>query len=447
MRRPWWGLAVALAVAAGGAASAPEATSRSLACSVPITLPAPPDDRVAYMVRFRLNRDLTEAAGTVRVSFRPATATDRIVFRLWPNSPFYTRRGAGLTVGPVTAGGRALPTRRPDPTTLVVDRPVGAGEEAIVSMTWKLRVPRRPGLQLHGGGSARFLSFVPLLSWDGREWMTEPGLRRMDGFWSTSPTADFDVRASAPRGVRVLVSGEELGGGHWRATNVRDIGVVAGRFEVRRATVRVPRPVRVTVALERRSGQSIERFVAETESALRFYAERYGEYPWTTYKLAVMSDPAGLFGNNSPLMGFIGDRSAVLIPHETAHQWFYSLVGNDQWRDPWISEGLTTWAATGPEASFTRTVQTPIPLVVWNRIGEPMSFWDRLGFEQTRLGVYIQTVQALASLGDPSGVDCALRLFVARNAYRTVTPRDLLSALLEFFPDAEQKLAAYGARF
>jgi Peptidase family M1 domain len=352
-----------------------------------------------------------------------------------------------MSVGPVTAGGRTLPTRRPDRTTLVVDRPVDAGEEAVVSMTWKLRLPRRAGLQLHGGGSARFLSFVPLLSWDGRGWTTDPGLRHGDGFWSTSPTADFDVRISAPRGVRVLASGEDLGGGHWRATNVRDIGVVAGMFDIRRTTVRLPRPVRVTVALERRSSLSIERFVAETESALRFYAERYGEYPWTTYKVAVMSDPRELFGNNSPLMSFIGDRSAVLIPHETAHQWFYSLVGNDQWRDPWISEGLTTWAQTGPEASFTRTVAAVIPAAVRNRIGEPMSFWDGLGFEKRRLGVHVQSVQALNSLGDPATVDCALRLFVVRNAYRTATPSDLLAALLEFFPDAEQKLTAYGARF
>lgn len=82
-----------------------------------------------------------------------------------------------------------------------------------------------------------------------------------------------------------------------------------------------------------------------------------------------------------------------------------------------------------------------------NRLGEPMSFWDRLGFEQTRLGVYEQGVHALAALGDPATVDCALRLLVVRNAYRTAAPRDLLAALLEFFPDAEQKLTAYGARF
>jgi hypothetical protein len=76
-----------------------------------------------------------------------------------------------------------------------------------------------------------------------------------------------------------------------------------------------------------------------------------------------------------------------------------------------------------------------------------MSFWDSRGFEKLRLGVYVQTVQALAELGDPATVACALRQFVVQNAYRTTVPRDLLTALEKFFPDAEQRLSARGAQF
>jgi hypothetical protein len=448
MTRLWSGFAVALALAGAGAAStAPDVPSRSAACPVAPVLPPPPRDRVAYTLRLGLNRGLTEAAGSLHVSFRPAVATDRLVFRLWPNSPFYRHRGARLTVGGVTAAGHTVATRRPDATTLVVERAVGAGEEATVAMTWKLRLPRGAGLQLRGGRSARLVSFFPLLSWDGSDWTTEPGLRRIDGFWSTSPTADFEVRVVVPRGLRVLASGEDLGNGRWRARNIRDFALAVGAFDVRRTTVRLPRPVRVQVALERRSSYSIQPFLAETVRALRSYAQRYRGYPWTTYRLAVMSDPTALFGAAAPTLGFVGDGSAVLIPHETAHQWFYALVGNDQARDPWVSEGLATWAQTGPEASLTRMLATPIPADLRSRIGAPMSFWDPLGFERTRLGVHVQSVQALATLGDSAAVDCALRLFVVRNAYHTATPRDLLAALVEFFADAEQKLTWYAARF
>jgi Peptidase family M1 domain len=436
-----------LFVAAGSASSAPPATARAAACSLTPALPPPPPDRVSYALRFRLDHRLTEATGSLRVSFRPAVATDRLVFRLWPNSPFYAARGARLTVAGVTAAGARVATSRPDPTTLVVDRAVAAGEEATVAMTWKLRLPRRAGLQLRGGRSARLVSFFPVLAWDGGGWATEPGLRRIDGFWSASPTADFDVRIAAPRALRVLASGEALGDGRWRALGVRDFAVAVGRFHVRQTTIRLPRPVRVLVALERGSSYPIQPFVTETVRALRLYAQRYGGYPWSTYKLVVMSDPPDLFGTAYPTVGFVGDGSAVLVPHETAHQWFLNLVGNNQARDPWLSEGLATWAQTGAERSLATLLATPIPAAVRNRIGEPMSFWDRFGFETTRLGVYVQTVQALASLGEPATVDCALRLVVVQNAYRTATPRDLLRALTTLFPDAEAKLTAYGARF
>ena len=93
-------------------------------------------------------------------------------------------------------------------------------------------------------------------------------------------------------------------------------------------------------------------------------------------------------------------------PHETAHQWFYSLVGNDQARDPWIDEGLATWA----EARVNGAPPFPsatIPPEVTNKIGEPMSFWDRLGAPRYFLGAYLQTYRALLSLGPRSQVDCA----------------------------------------
>jgi hypothetical protein len=444
-----FGLLLMLSLVAGGsAASASDAApGAASACSVRPVLPAPPADRVSYVLRFRLDRGLTEASGSLRVSFRPAVATDHLVFRLWPNSPVYAARGTRLTVGAVTAAGTKLATSRPDPTTLVVEKALIAGEAVTVAMTWRLRLPLRAGLQLRGGRSARLVSFFPLLAWDGSGWATEPGLRRLDSFWSASPTADFDVRITAPRGLRVLASGEQVSTGRWRARRVRDFAVAIGAFALKRTTVRLPRPVRVVVALERGSGYPIAAFLTETVRSLRSYAQRYGPYPWPTYTLVAMSDFTGLAGFAYPTIGFVGDASLVLVPHETAHQWFYSLVGNDQARDPWLSEGLATWAETGPERSLATLLATAIPAGVRNRLGEPMSFWDRLGFEKTRLGVYVQTVHALASLGEPATVDCALRLFAARSAYRTASPRDLLSGLATFFPDAEAKLTSYGARF
>ena len=47
----------------------------------------------------------------------------------------------------------------------------------------------------------------------------------------------------------------------------------------------------------------------------------------------------------------------LVIAHETAHQWWYSVVGNDVFDSPWLDEGLTTFSsavyyeeAAGPQA-------------------------------------------------------------------------------------------------
>jgi hypothetical protein len=436
-------LVAAFAIVCAGA-SAQAAPAKP--CTVPTALPAPPSDRPRETLRIRIMPGLLSANGRLTVSFAPAVATDRVVFRLWPNSPYYVARGARLTVHAVTVDGHAVPVARPDPTTLVVRRPLRAHERTTVSLDWALQLPKTRGLQLHGGRAARLVSFFPELAWNGHGWATEPPVPT-DSFWPTSPAADFDARITVPSGLGVLATGEERGDGRWRASGVRDFGLAVGSFRIGTTKIAAPRPIRVTVGVERRSAASLHDFLDYASRSLRFYARTYGDFPWSTYSLAVMADPEGLFGTAYPTIGFFGDQSLVLVPHETAHQWFYSLVGNDQSRDPWISEGLSTWAQTGPESSLASMLATPVPAQVRNRIGQPMTFWSGYDFETLRAGLYVQTAQALASLGSAATVNCALRSFVVRNAYRTAVPRDLLASLRRFVPDAERKLRARGARF
>jgi aminopeptidase N len=188
--------------------------------------------------------------------------------------------------------------------------------------------------------------------------------------------------------------------------------------------------------------------LANAAAALRAYSERYGAYPWRTYTVAVTADARGARGIEYPtLVLIIGRPANLVVAHETAHQWFYSLVGNDQARDPWLDEGLTTWAESRHDGTLRAIERIRLPRDVRGRLGQPTSLWDTLGYRKAFFGVYVQGVQALASLGDPERVDCALRSYVTANAYRTAAPRDLLTALRRFFPDARTKLVHYGARF
>jgi aminopeptidase N len=130
-------------------------------------------------------------------------------------------------------------------------------------------------------------------------------------------------------------------------------------------------------------------------------------------------------------------------PHEVAHMWFYSWVGNDQGRDPWIDEGLATWAEARVDRTLSAFVAKPVPPAGRNKAGAPMTYWDANRGAYYR-SVYVQTLQALAALGDPDEVDCALRTLVARHGHTVATSAQVISVLSERFPDAPAVLRRYG---
>ena len=125
-------------------------------------------------------------------------------------------------------------------------------------------------------------------------------------------------------------------------------------------------------------------------------------------------------------------------------QWFYGQVENDQGRDPWLDEGLASWAEAGLEGTLPSFVSRSIPSGGKGQVGQPMTYWSaRSSIYYT--SVYVQGVQALAALGPPALVDCTLAAYVNAHAYRVARPADLISALRAVFPNAPAVLARFGA--
>ncbi|MBW3557338.1 MAG: hypothetical protein KY454_10435, partial [Actinobacteria bacterium] len=129
--------------------------------------------------------------------------------------------------------------------------------------------------------------------------------------------------------------------------------------------------------------------------------------------------------------------------HEVAHMWFYGLVATNQGAHPWIDEGLATYAEARYEKALEELKAKPVPAEGRGRAGEPMTFWESRPAAYYR-SVYVQGAQAVAALGPPDLVDCALRQLVARQAYRIAGPGEVLGALTTVFPDAGSVLARYG---
>jgi hypothetical protein len=180
-----------------GAAAALAATVAG--CPAQPPLPSPPANRPTYAMTITIAAGNEVVSGTSRISFALDRASDRIVLRLWPNMPVEQEAGARLDVANVRVSGAAVPTSTPDPTTLVLARPVAAGERVAVSLAWTLRLPTTPTERLASRRGLRLSSFFPLLAWSGTDWALEPPAPQLETW--TSPVADFDVKIATPKGM------------------------------------------------------------------------------------------------------------------------------------------------------------------------------------------------------------------------------------------------------
>jgi hypothetical protein len=83
-------------------------------------------------------------------------------------------------------------------------------------------------------------------------------------------------------------------------------------------------------------------------TAFDSFSEKVASYPYQTLNIAEI--PVG-GGMESPGMIWIPSnatsaaRKRYLVTHETAHQWFYGVVGNDQATDPFADEAVAEYLA------------------------------------------------------------------------------------------------------
>jgi hypothetical protein len=425
--------------------SAAQAIANGQCPAVP-PVAAPDPNRPVYTATAEVDPGLSRVHGNLTVAFTPDLPITDLVFRLWPNSPTEAAAGIHLDAGPVTESTSALTATAPDPTTLDValGREVAAGQTVTVSLPYTLTLGGSVHDRVsHSGDTLRLGGFLPLLAWEpGVGWDREPPTA-LFGETASAPVADYDLTLHVPAGYDVLASGEPDGAGRWRARAVRDVAASIGHFALASVTVDVPNPVAVTVGVDRSVGESPGPYLLRAVDALRDYSERFAPYPWTTFTLAVTP---GLAGNGIEYPTHVmqgADTVGRTTPHEVGHQWFYGLVGDNQARDPWLDEGLASYAEFTHEGTVTRMAAEPIPDGARGHAGEPMTYWETRGSIYYR-GVYVQSAVAMAALGSQFFVDCALRHYVAANAYRIARPPDLYAQLDAIFPGADAALAPAG---
>jgi hypothetical protein len=158
-----------------------------------------------------------------------------------------------------------------------------------------------------------------------------------------SPLVRITIVADRP--IRWATTGEQVASSGntktFEARNVRDFAFVgAPDYRITSATVNG-----VIIRVLGRPGFPLSTVLAAAKTALSREARLLGAYPYRTYEVA---QTAGGFGMESPGLTWIpagAGSLGYLVAHETAHQWFYGIVGNDQARQPYADEAATDFVA------------------------------------------------------------------------------------------------------
>jgi hypothetical protein len=132
-----------------------------------------------------------------------------------------------------------------------------------------------------------------------------------------------------------------------------------------------------------------------------------------------------------------------VLVHEVAHMWFYGMVGNSQFRDPWLDEAFASWAETVVDGGDGLVDRRALSLD--GPVGGSMADYrnDRDYFAL----VYDKGGAALLAARDAAGADAfdaAIRCYVDANAWSIATPGDV-GAALAVLPPAITPLVRAGA--
>jgi hypothetical protein len=302
------------------------------------------------------------------------------------------------------------------------------------------------------------------------------------GLWYPAPAEEDYFRARLkliiPPEYRAVSNGELVEKGSWDEMGdvveiekagsaiytfetkvpVKYLSFIVGKFD-RPKDATEPVPIRAFISTE--IADSDPRIVDQARDILDFYIRSFGPYPFE--KLGIVKRLFPMAGGHSPASFVVlnevpwrgdspypvtsdnpvslSDWDEYLLAHEIAHQWWGQGVSHDTYKDQWLSEGLSQFAAASylrskygekayasilrKFAQWTEKKSDKGPIA----IGSRLSFFD---FDAYQAVVYDKAALAMFMLQDMLGADvfrAGLRGFFEKHKYTAARTEDFVAAM------------------
>lgn len=311
-------------------------------------------------------------------------------------------------------------------------------EEAITAdISWQAQVPRVAYRYGNAEGVFMLGHLYPVLNTMSEQgWCIPDNSPFGDPFCMSA--ASYLVRINVPQDYRLVTSGElvaclALDNGREnhliKAEMVRDFSLTAcsGYDKLQQVDKQITLKCWAPAEMKAEAG----RILRDTQQIVEYFSCQWGSYPYR--ELSVVVVPMhGFAGMEYSGVVYVSEQQlkgaglTMLLAHEIAHQWWYGLVGNDQYDEPWLDEGLAGYSAALYLNHLEGGVQSKSVGSGLARIDQALP--DFPGDDQYRQAIYQGGESFWWALEQELGHDKVqkiLRSYLANYKYQLATTEDL----------------------
>ncbi len=227
------------------------------------------------------------------------------------------------------------------------------GEDINIYISFMVKIPPASGRFGYGKNTINLGNWYPIVAViDETGWNLEPYYPIGDPFYSE--VSNYRVTFIMPQTYVVastgdLIKKENIDGKYkWtlEAKKVRDFAVVAStKYKVLENNVDD-----IKIRSYYFNNDSAELSLNVAKDAIKVFSESFGKYPYKHFSVAAADFFIG--GMEYPKLVYIDETLyrgnyqmlEYVIAHETAHQWWYGLVGNNEVKEAWLDEALTEYS-------------------------------------------------------------------------------------------------------
>ncbi len=301
-------------------------------------------------------------------------------------------------------------------------------------------------------------AWYPMLAvYDDQGWNLDPPSDIGDSIYSE--TAFYDVSVQIPENFKVVTTGieakrelfENMQKLEYESLPARDFFIVASPdFE---KVSHVVAGTLVNVYYLQDHKRSAEQALVIAGESMQIFNQKFGLYPYP--ELDIVDAPMrNALGVEFPQIVLISSELfdapekpefTVTVAHEVSHQWWYNLVGNDVFDEPWLDESLATYSSS-LYYEFGPAKLTPSPLIsYWQErydqlvqagqdefVTQPLEYFESLANPKIYGGIaYTKGALFFNSLRQEIGDEAffaALQDYYQSNEFEIATTQELLSA-------------------